>query len=141
MKKYTIITAILVILALSAAVFAGCGNKEAQNQVPASTKNANRQQQPSTTKPQESEAQTDQNLPINVEDIESGDSGMTFEEFLIGMKEDLSPEVMEELKEIYEEWVQAEKEGDTEKIAELYEIIQGMGVLTMEEQEPMYKIG
>lgn len=65
--------------------------------------------------------------------------GMTFEEFCVGMKGDLSDEVLEEVRELYEQWIEAEKEDDpkvmAERMEEIYEEIVDLDVLTMDEQQ------
>lgn len=71
--------------------------------------------------------------------------GMTFEEFCVGMKDDLSPELLEEVRDLYERWIEAENDGDpkrmADKMTEIYEELIDLDVLTMEEQPSMIMAG
>lgn len=62
----------------------------------------------------------------------------TFEEFCVGMKDDLSQEILEELQDLYEEYIQAELDGDANAMTEIYEMLVDMDVLTMEENYSTY---
>lgn len=71
--------------------------------------------------------------------VEYTGEGMTFEEFCVGMKDDLSPELLEEVRDLYERWVKAENDDDAKRgantIMEIYEELVDLDVLTMEEQQ------
>ena len=70
----------------------------------------------------------------------NNEGGTTFEEFCVGMKDDLSEEVLEEVRDLYEQWVEAEKNGDADRMTEIYEQLVDLDVLTMEENSS-YKVG
>lgn len=53
---------------------------------------------------------------------------MTFEDFCFGMKEDLPQETMDEVKRLYEEAKQAMKEGDMDKLDEVYQELDSLDV-------------
>lgn len=67
-----------------------------------------------------------------VSDITSGTimngGEMTFEDFCFGMKEDLPQETMDEVKRLYEEAKQAMKEGDMDKLDEVYQELDSLDV-------------
>ena len=70
----------------------------------------------------------------------NNEGGTTFEEFCVGMKDDLSEEVLEEVRDLYEQWVEAEKNMDSDRMTEIYEQLVDLDVLTMEENSS-YKVG
>lgn len=55
-------------------------------------------------------------------------SEMTFEEFCMGMKKDLSPEIMEEVRRLFDEMKKAYKNNQEERIGEIYEELNKLDV-------------
>ena len=57
-----------------------------------------------------------------------GAEDMSFEQFTMGMKQDLPPETMDEVKRLYEQVQKAMKENDTDKMSEAFEELSALGV-------------
>ena len=60
-----------------------------------------------------------------------GADDMTFEQFTMGMKKDLPPETMEEVKRLYEQVQEAMEENETDKMQEAFEELNALDVFDM----------
>ena len=130
-KLVTIVVVITTVLVLS---FAGCTTGDTIPEV----------QSPGVMTDEEilNESSEEEAIaPDALTDEDFDNEGVTtFEEFCVGMKDDLSKEVLEEVRDLYEQWVEAEKNGDSDRMTEIYEQLVDLDVLTMEE-ESSYKVG
>lgn len=61
------------------------------------------------------------NMAIMDNGMIMGGSEMSFEQFCMGMKEDLPQETMDEVKKLYDEMKQAEKDKDMDRVGEIFE--------------------
>lgn len=133
MKSKTLIFSVVVLAVVFVLSFAGCAT--ADQQLDASIeKESNETREALDSQPSDATNEKDEKAQESFADGTPYESGsLTFEEFCLGMKANLSQEVMEELRALYEQFMEAEKNNDADKIMELYETLVDMDVMSEEE--------